>query len=391
MAYELVHTIGSTVYFVFFLLFLWIRSIPRTNPGAGWWAAAMLFALAARLVFLFLLVEHDVELTVWVYAALNVLEKLCLVIGLVRFFDLSLGMRYLWIATLAVEIWVFLAWVTGSPPLVRGFGLAVFNAGMLSYVAWVTYRRRGELDHRLMSITALASLLLAVHWATAFLIIHRVPSWFTQGFLLGTGLVMVQYFALLAAVLRSFENRLLEAESKALDMAFQDPLTGLSNKRYMNSLFENALILATRPHQLVAIICIDLDDFKPINDRAGHRVGDEVLKTVAGRLRKATRSTDICARMGGDEFVAICTQLDQHEQVDHIVQKLLRELTAIIVVDGREYVLGASIGISLYPLHGSSLPILLDYADRAMYQVKSGGKNGYRIHTAESTAERNPT
>lgn len=390
MAYELVHTIGCTVYFVFFLLFLWIRSIPRTNPGAGWWAAAMLFALASRLVLLFLLIEHDARLTVSIYAALNVLEKLCLVVGLVRFFDLSLGMRYLWIATLAVEAWVFLAWATGSPPLVRGFGLAVFNAGMLSYVAWVTYRKRGELDHRLMSITALASLLLAVHWATAFLIIHSMPGWFTQGFLLGTGLVMVQYFALLAAVLRSFEKRLLEAESKALDMAFQDPLTGLSNKRYMNSLFENALILATRPHQLVAIICIDLDDFKPINDRAGHRVGDEVLKTVAARLRHATRSTDICARMGGDEFVAICTQLERHEQVEHIVRKLLRELTAIIVVDGREYVLGASIGISLYPLHGNSLPTLLEYADRAMYQVKSGGKNGYRIHAAQSATEGSP-
>jgi diguanylate cyclase (GGDEF)-like protein len=386
MAYEIVHTIGSTVYFVFFLLFLWICRVPRTNPGAGWWAAAMLFALSARLVFLFLLIERDASLTISAYAALNVLEKFCLVVGLVRFFGLPLRMHPLCVATLVVEIWIFLAWASEAPPLVRGLGVAAFNAGVLSYVAWVAYQKRGELDSWLMSITALVSLLLALHWATVFVIIEYVPGWLTQGFLLGTALVLVQYFLLLAAVLRSFEKRLLEAESKALDMAFEDPLTGLSNKRYMNSLFENALILATRPHQLVAIVCIDLDNFKPINDRAGHRVGDEVLKTVAARLRKATRSTDICARVGGDEFVAICTQLEQQEQVDHIVRKLLRELTAVIVVDGREYALGASIGISLYPLHGNSLPTLLEYADRAMYQVKSSGKNNYRIHVAESAA-----
>src|SRR5690606_27980049 len=148
---------------------------------------------------------------------------------------------------------------------------------------------------------------------------------------------------------------LLEAESHALHMAFQDPLSGLSNQHYMCASFENALILATRPHQQVAVIFIDIDNFKPINDRAGHRVGDEVLKATAARLRRATRSTDICARVGGDEFVAICTQLEQEEHVHEIARKLLHALTEVLEVDGKSYQLGVSIGVSLYPQHGTTL------------------------------------
>lgn len=389
MPYQIVHTIGSTTYFVFMLLFLWIRRIPRVNPGAGWWAAAMFFGLTARLIFLVLTGVHDSSLAPSVYATLNVLEKLCLVIGLIRFFGLPQRVIPFWIATLLVEAWIILTWISGASVLVRDGGVAAFNVGMLLYVAWVAYRQRGDLDPALMSITALVSLLLALHWAT-FPITYYVPGWITRGFMLGTTLVLAQYLSLLAAVLRSFEKRMLDAESKALDMAFQDPLTGLNNQRYMSALFENALVLATRPHQLVAIICIDLDDFKPINDRAGHRIGDEVLKTVAIRLRHATRSTDICARVGGDEFVVICTQLEQHEQADQIAQKLLKELTTDIVIEGQNYALGASIGISLYPLHGDSLPLLLEFADKAMYRIKSLGKNGYGIHAPNPSEDLSP-
>lgn len=249
------------------------------------------------------------------------------------------------------------------------------------------YRERAQLNRGLLLVTAISSALLALHWLSAFLIIEAQPSWFRHGFLLGTVLVLVQYFSLLAAIMLSFQNRLLEAESKALDMAFQDPLTGLSNQRYMTALFEKALLLANRPHQLAAIVYIDLDNFKPINDRAGHRVGDEVLKILAGRLRQSTRSTDICARVGGDEFVAICTQLDDANHADEIAGKILREMTAPISVGGKDYRVGASIGVSLYPMHGNSLARLLDYADQAMYQVKSSGKNGYRVHEAANAAQ----
>lgn len=386
MSYETIHVIGSTVYFVFLLLFLWVSRIPRTNPGAEWWAAAMLFALCARLAFLVLL-QHESTLTVSAYSALNIVEKMCLVMGLVRFFNMTTATRWLWIALIAVEGWILLVALAEFPALARNLVVAAFNAGALSFAAWLAFQRRAELSARLMLVTACSSALLALHWVTAFPIIALEPDWFRHGFMLGTLLVLVQYFSLLAAILLNFQNRLLEAESKALDMAFQDPLTGLSNQRYMTALFEKALLLANRPHQLAALFYIDLDNFKPINDRAGHHVGDEVLKIVAVRLRQCTRSTDICARVGGDEFVAICTQLDDANHAHDIASKLLHSLTDAITVEGRHYHVGASIGVSLYPLHGNSLPTLLEYADQAMYQMKKSGKNGYCVHEASHPAD----
>lgn len=380
MSHEIVHTIGSTIYFVFFLLFLWMRGIPRTNPGAGWWALAMLAALVSRLALVALLDARDGSLAGSVYAALNVIEKLCLLIGLAQFLGVRLRLRWLYAAALAVEGWVVLTWWLQASPLVRGGGVALFNAAVLFQVAWLAHARRGKLASGWMEMVSLASVLLALHWIAAYPVIALVPDWGKNGFLLGTLLVLVQYFGLLGAILLSFQTRLLEAESRALDMAFQDPLTGLSNQRYMSALFEKALVLANRPHQLAAVIYIDLDDFKRINDRAGHRVGDEVLKGVASRLRKATRSTDICARIGGDEFVAICTQLEHPDHADAIAAKLVDAFDAPFDIAGKPFTVGVSIGVSLYPQHGDSLATLLEHADRAMYRVKGSGKHGYRMH-----------
>lgn len=380
MPYEVVHAIGASVYAVLFVLFLWARSIPRTNPGTGWWAAALLLALAARLVNLILPALHIPAPAVPGYALLNVLENFCLVAGLVQFFNLRLSLRWVGFATLVVEAWVVLGWLGGASQALRGSLVVVDNVAVQLGMAWVLFRRRDEFAPRWLTLAAVAAVLLALHWALVFVTIARHPSWATNGFMLGMTLALTEYFALLAAVLHSFQKRLLLAEAEALDMAFHDPLTGLNNRRYMSSLFENALLLATRPHQLVAVLCLDLDDFKAINDRAGHRVGDELLKTAATRLKQTTRSTDICARLGGDEFVVICTQLEHAEQVHPIAQKLLDALAAPTDLAGCAHVIRASIGISFYPQHGRALSTLLEYADQAMYRAKHSGKHRYGIH-----------
>jgi len=379
MPYEIVHTIGSTTYFLLFVLFLWASRVPRTNPGAGMWAVAMLCAFCARLAFLVFLGGGETPLAVTVYLALNVLEKLFLVLGLIRFFRLSVRPAFFVTLTVAVEGWLLACFIADVSPLVRAVGVALFNAICLSFAARATYSKRAEFQPVLMLVASATCVALVAHWMT-FVIIDRLPGWFVHGFLLGTVLTAILYLCLLAAVLFSFQRRLELAESKALDMAFQDPLTGLNNQRYMTTLFDKVLLLATRPHQLVAIFYIDLDNFKPINDKAGHAAGDEVLKTVASRLKSVTRSTDICARVGGDEFVVICTQLEQADQAEDVAAKLLAEVTSPIVLAGHSHILGASIGISLYPTHGNSLPLLLEHADSAMYEVKHTSKNGYQMY-----------
>ena len=163
MPYEIVHTIGSTVYFVFFLLFLWVRRTPRINPGAGWWAAAMAFALAARLVLVTVFGDqqgHDTAVAV--YTAISAVAKFCLMVGLVRFFEVPVRLRGFWIALLAIEAWIVVAWSGGMSPLLRDGGVALFNAIFQLYAGWIVLSRRQVLAPRLLSVTALASVLLAL-------------------------------------------------------------------------------------------------------------------------------------------------------------------------------------------------------------------------------------
>jgi diguanylate cyclase (GGDEF)-like protein len=250
------------------------------------------------------------------------------------------------------------------------------------YVALQCHRNSKE-EPRWLRLASLSAAAMAAHWACGPLLVEHYPGWFRHGFLLGTVLMLLVYMSLLAMVLSQFQRRLLEAEAKALDMAFLDPLTGLNNKRYMNTLFDHALLLATRPHHMVAIFYIDLDNFKPINDAAGHHVGDEVLKAIALRIKGIVRSTDICARVGGDEFIVIGTQLENEAQAFEVAKKLLAQMMQQVQVGESQYLLGASIGISLYPHHARDLSKLIQCADSAMYQVKRNGKSGYEIYKAQ--------
>lgn len=385
MSYEAVHTFGSTTYFIFMLLFIWAVKIPRTNPGAGWWALSIGCALLARLS-LFLVLSSDDPRLLPVYVALNLIEKPLLLTGLARFLNLNIRLRWAWAAALAGELWLLWALAAGLAPFLRASGYCTVNAILLAYAGRLILQNRAGFPRRPMAMAGAAALALAAHWLAAPALIEVFPAWSRYAFVLGTVLVLAHYFSLLAAVLALFQTRLIDAEAKALDMAFQDPLTGLNNKRYMNTLFDQALLLATRPHHVVAVFYIDLDNFKPINDSAGHGVGDEVLKTVAARLKSCTRSTDICARVGGDEFVVIATQLEQESQASDVAGKLLTRLTEGIQVDGQVYALGASIGIALYPQHGRSLAELVQCADNAMYHVKRNGKSGCEIYGAAPDA-----
>lgn len=391
MLYPIMHAVGSTVYFMLFLLFLCARLVPRTNPGITCWAFAALAACCARLAMLLLPTELDAASGLLWYGVFIALEKLLLLLGAFRFFGAVLlsggGMitdRWLYSAVALLLGWIFAYGHLGLPRVIYDSGLAVFNMLALLLLALAVYRSRIRLPHWLKSGIVSVAALLALHWLLIVpLYLWLLPDWRQQGFVFGTVLAMVQYLLILSTVIVLFCRRLTESEAKALELAYQDPLTGLSNKRYVDVLFGQALQLANRPHQALAVFYIDLDNFKPINDSAGHKTGDLVLQEVARRLKASLRSTDICARIGGDEFVVIATQIEQEQYVQEIAAKLLKQLQQPVEIDGHSYELGASIGVSLHPRHGQELAELLEKADSAMYQVKQQGRNGYRLYSGE--------
>jgi diguanylate cyclase (GGDEF)-like protein len=165
-------------------------------------------------------------------------------------------------------------------------------------------------------------------------------------------------------------------------LANYDSLTGLANRLLFRERLDRALIRADRNKNLVALLVIDLDRFKNINDTLGHDAGDKLLVEVAGRLEQCTREGDTIARLGGDEFTIIMEDVKAFEDAVKIVDKILNRMKNSFDLLSREIFVSPSVGISMYPLDDTDAGNLLKNADSAMYSAKEGGRNCYRFYTS---------
>ena len=168
-------------------------------------------------------------------------------------------------------------------------------------------------------------------------------------------------------------------EERTRHLAHHDPLTGLPNRRLLQDRMDHSFTLARRNRTLVGVLLVDLDKFKAINDRDGHRVGDEVLRAVAARLRTCVREADTVARHGGDEFVVLLPEIRQAQDARRVADKIIAGISAPVAIEGREYQIGASIGIAVYPRDARDSEALLRCADQAMYRVKQNGRSGVKF------------
>lgn len=174
-----------------------------------------------------------------------------------------------------------------------------------------------------------------------------------------------------------------EAEEVINFQAYHDLLTHLPNRALLKDRLSLAIAHARRNKRKLAVMFLDLDRFKLVNDTLGHTMGDRLLKAVANRLQSCLRRGDTLARFGGDEFTLLLPEVRTRDDVVVIATKILDRLNAPFVIDGHELFVGASIGISIYPEAGDSEEALIQNADIAMYQVKGRGKNGYQFFSEE--------
>lgn len=173
------------------------------------------------------------------------------------------------------------------------------------------------------------------------------------------------------------------SEERFRHLAYHDPLTGLPNRALLHDHGLRALGRARRNKNHLAILFIDLDRFKNINDSLGHSVGDALLKEVAQRIRQSVREFDTVARMGGDEFVVLLTDLADAAAAGGVAQHILESLSKMTVIDDHSLHVTPSIGVSLFPNDGDDFDELLRHADAAMYMAKENGRNSYQFFTNE--------
>ncbi len=176
------------------------------------------------------------------------------------------------------------------------------------------------------------------------------------------------------------------AEEQITQLAFYDPLTRLPNRRLLQERLKHGINVERREGKQLALLMLDLDRFKAVNDSLGHLAGDELLKQVALRITARLRDVDMVARLGGDEFVVLLEDITQPEDAARVAEEIIIDLSKPFTLSQSDDVrIGVSIGISLHPQHGDSFEILLDHADAALYQAKDGGRGCFAYYSEDLT------
>lgn len=170
-----------------------------------------------------------------------------------------------------------------------------------------------------------------------------------------------------------------EAENRLRHLATHDGLTGLPNRSLLRDRVDAAIVSSDRHKTMTAVMFIDLDGFKAVNDTLGHDAGDELLIWVSGLLQECVRATDTVARVGGDEFVVVVTDVTDHKSAALVAAKIIERLTTPVMIVNAPVTIGASIGIAMCPENAQDADELMRQADAAMYHVKTSGKNSYRF------------
>lgn len=210
---------------------------------------------------------------------------------------------------------------------------------------------------------------------------------------IGTAVEMLLFSFALADRTRKLIDanaELRERQRYLHEVAHRDPLTGLGNRLLLEDRLQHAIEVAQRNGKPVAVMMVDLDDFKPVNDRYGHAVGDELLKVVASTLLDTVRASDTVTRLGGDEFVLIIETLASPDDAHRLAEKIRRQLARPITVDGHQLSIGASVGVALFPADTQRPEDLLRRADEAMYRAKEATHLQHGRRPRHATAEALP-
>ncbi|MDO9213784.1 MAG: EAL domain-containing protein [Methylococcales bacterium] len=210
------------------------------------------------------------------------------------------------------------------------------------------------------------------------------PQWMTiTAVKSNNGTLVTHYVATLTDIT---ERKLTEEHINQL--AFYDPLTQLPNRRLLQERLRHAIDVSHRTGSQIAVLMLDLDKFKAVNDSFGHAVGDELLQQVAARIKARLRETDTVVRLGGDEFVVLMEEIEHDEHVVYVASDLIDTLTQLFTVrDNCDAYIGVSIGIAIYPQHGNSVEALLDNADVALYHAKDEGRGCFAYFSEELTQQ----
>ncbi len=369
-AFQAVLLIGTTCYLLTAVLFLLTRGMPHLNPGASWWMASSL-AGAAGYAALFIL--GTLGLLAEGEAAYNIallLWALFLYMGTSEWLGQPVKRSRLVGSGLATTVWLVYFSLINPQFLPAALAVSLYCGGLNLSLVYKLVRFNGERNYLHGFLIAFLTI-SGLHWLD-YPVLRPLESIGPIGFFV-CAIISVSINSVLAAmVIICFKQRMLLSEQKAIKKATLDSLTGLKNRLALEMEFAEAMGSIRTAQTTMIVVFADLDKFKQINDNFGHDVGDQVLVTVAARIKSVIRTSDIAARLGGDEFVIILTEMDTHfsKQLPVFIARLIETISSPLSIQGNLHQVGISLGVAHYPSQGSSLADLINCADKAMYLDK---------------------
>lgn len=357
-----------------FLVMLIIWRINRRLPGVFcWMLSSLMIGLSFLAIFLAEVLRMPVHYAAFISNALSLPAVFVALEGCLRFRGHYSFLRWR-VGLLAIPVFVLLAWLNRNDPQARYlFHDAVAALALLAIAGVMTWRVRDTRERLAYSLVAFSGLLLSIafmaRWTVVFtaaepeMMTVDMPANLSLFFVLILFSIGWTYGVSVACYYRSHEQ--------VMQLAREDTLTGLPNRRSIDEVLGRAVNESRRTGRRFGVIILDVNDFKTVNDKLGHGVGDELLTAIAGRLQSFVRGADFTGRLGGDEFIIIVHDMDSPDRSEIMLQRVRENMNGTIALpDGQQFEVTVSLGMAIWSLDGESADKLLTVADRRMYQDK---------------------
>jgi len=375
--FQVVLIIGATGFFMAALLFLAVHRNLKTKNGSSWWAIASIAACAGYIAQIFTTINGLESIGIVTNNAFMIFWVVALNFGGAEFNDQKINWKYMLIVALFTIISIIYFNFSLNNIILSAIVMQTFCTVGLFKLALLFFKSKvhqGFLNKAL----PITFVICGIHWQS-YVLTYLYEPYKTPGFLIYALILFVIHFFLAFLIIEEFKQRIIKSEQYALNIANHDSLTGLCNRLFFNAQFEYSLARSIRENTEMALLFIDLDKFKPINDEFGHNVGDQVLIEIAKRLKSIVREEDIVARLGGDEFLILLNRLsiNNKEVIEKTANKVITTVNEPILISNIQVDVGASIGIVFCPSQADTLEKLIYMADEAMYEVKNEGRNNF--------------
>ena len=370
---------GATSYILTAILFLITKNMPGNNSGIIWWSISSFAAALGYIALLIAGLQGRPDIGEALYNICFVVWGLGLYLGSRYFLSLQTHKFVLSLLSIAVIGWLFYFYFISYHFILSAIVISTFIGALNLHLAWI-FLKNITIKNRFHYAIIISLVISGLHWLD-YPFLRPIESIAPIGFSLCAIIAIVINSLFASLVIVQFKDKMILMSEEALKLANHDPLTGLGNRNALEDLFATMLEKSQRLNKRLALLFLDLDNFKPINDKFGHKIGDQVLVEVTSKISSLVTDSHHIARVGGDEFIIIVDELDfdDNQTIVTLCENIIKTVSQPITVKDNICNLGVCIGIAYSTKDIQKLDTLIHLSDEAMYKAKSDGKNKYII------------